>query len=95
MIEIIYSPGGLPFQVDFERPWLRFKSPDPKTVKPPDLPPAQKPEDITSKAAKVGESETKRLRRRTGRRSTQLTGPSLSTNVPTAQSGLRTRLGGT
>ena len=95
MIEIRYSPNGLAFQVDLERPWLRFKPPSPKSVKPPALSPAARPpSEIISQAAKVGETEGRRLRKKTGRRSTRLTSPGLAL-IPaqTAQGGLKPFLG--
>ncbi len=96
MIEIRYSPKGLAFQVDPERPHFRFKSPSAKSVKPPALPSrATPPSEIISQAAQVGETEGRRLRKRTGRRATRLTNPSLA-SVPAnvARAGLITKLGG-
>ncbi len=74
----------------------RFKPPQAKSVKPPALPAAATPpSEIISQAAQVGETEGRRLRKRTGRRSTRLTSPGLA-NIPaqTAQAGLLTKLGG-
>ena len=74
MIEIRYSPKGLAFQIDFERPQWRFKGPAPKSVEPPRLPSVlPPPSEIISQAAAVGEREGSRFRRRSGRRSTRLT----------------------
>ena len=67
----------------------------PKSVKPPALPPpVATPTKILLEAARAGEAEGRRLRRRTGRRSTRLTRPEL-TAVPAkvARAGLRTTLG--
>lgn len=58
----------------------RFKKPDPKSTKPPSLPPpAKSPIEISTQAAQVGEREGRRLRKRTGRRATRVSRPELAT----------------
>lgn len=69
----------------------------PKSVTPPSLPaPAASPAQISAQAARAGETEGRRLRRRTGRGATRLARPELAT-VPAnvARAGLKTKLGAT
>ena len=73
----------------------RYKSGKPKSVSPPALAPtARPPQEIVEAAAKVGESEGRKLRKRSGRRTTRITRPELA-NVPAdvGIAGLKTSLG--
>lgn len=95
MIELRQSPGGLWFQIDPERPFIRFKGPSPKSVVPPAMPPpAKQITQITEEAAMAGGAEGRRFRKKTGRRATRLTQPGLA-GVPAtvARAGLKTKLG--
>ena len=99
MIELRWSPGGMLFQVEMDMRQGRrcFKKPDPKSTAAPALPPpVTTPEEIAPQAAAAGEAEGRRLRRKTGRRATRLTPPSIATSpANTAQAGLKTKLGAT
>jgi hypothetical protein len=71
-----------------------MSKPDPKSVTPPALAaPAATPTEITSEAAAAGEAEGKKLRKRTGRRATQLTVPGFMTPARVERAGLKTTLG--
>lgn len=74
---------------------VRYKPGKPKSVTPPTLPPAARPQqEIVEAASKVGEREGRRLRKRTGRRAARLTRPELAfTPANVAQAGLKTSLG--
>ena len=67
----------------------------PKSVKPPALPPAAAvPSEIAEQAAKAGEVEGGRLRKRTGRRATRLTRPELAlVPAPIAKGALKATTG--
>ncbi len=76
---------------------LRHKRPGPKSVSPPSLPPpATSQTEITEQAAKAGETEGRRLRKKTGRGATRLTPPEQAL-IPAqiARAGLKTKLGAT
>ncbi len=96
MIKIIIR-NGIAFQVDADFPFRRYKPGKPKSVSPPALPPAAATTSkIVEAAQKAGETEGRRLRKRTGRRETRKTRPELA-GVP-AQirvAGLKTKLGAT
>lgn len=77
---------------------LRWKGPpDTKATKPPELPPpAATPQEIAQKAAGVGETEGRRLRKKTGRRATRIASPGVGMVPATvARAGLKTKLGAT
>ena len=67
-----------------------------KTLAPSLPPPVATPTEILPEAAKAGEAEGRRLRKRTGRRATRLTRPELAAVPATiARAGLKTKLGAT
>ncbi len=68
----------------------------PKSVKPPALPPpVVTPTEIVGEAAKAGEAEGRRLRKRTGRRATQITRSGDLGILRVGQPSLKTKLGAT
>ncbi len=94
MIELI-ERNGIVFQVDIESPFRRYKPGKPKSVIPPVLPPAVRTlQEITEQAQGVDESAGRRLRKKTGRRTTRIARPELA-GVPAniARTGLKTKLG--
>ena len=78
---------------------LRFKPKDrPKSVTPPALPPPTPapPSEISPQVQAAGQAEGRKLTKKTGRRATRLTRPSLAfVPAQTAQAGLKTKLGAT
>lgn len=66
-----------------------------KKAQQPDIPPpAQKPSEIVSQAAKVSQSAGRRLRKKTGRGASRLSSPALAyVPAPIARAGLSTSLG--
>ncbi len=69
----------------------------PKSVTPPSLPPpAVTQTEIIEGAQRAGETEGRRLRKKTGRRATRLARPELAAvPAPIARAGLKTKLGAT
>jgi len=73
--------------------FARYRPGEPKKVAPPALPPpAVKPTEISAEAAKAGEAEKRRLRRRRGRASTIMT-PGFMRSATIERAGLKTTLG--
>ena len=81
MIIKIYR-NGYWFQIDPERPFLRFTGGGGKKVDlPPVADPIPTPEDINIQALEKGEAERRRIRSRRGRESTILTESTLGTTA--------------
>jgi len=98
MIEIRYSPNGIAFQCDPERPSLRFTpgGGGGKAKAPALPPPVQTNQEIVESAQRAGEEEGRRLRKKSGRSASRRTKPELAGTSPATQAAqLKTTLGGT
>ena len=94
--EIVYN--GHIFQIDPANPTRRFNPRTPKAkTSPPALPPAAvSSTEIVSSAAKAGEGEGRRLRRKTSRRATRTASQQIAFQPARTQAaGLSANLAGT
>lgn len=97
----IITRNGIALQIDLldngliRFPFRFYKPGAPKAVAPPALPPpVAQTSEIAESASRVGESEGRRLRKKTGRRATTKTRPELA-NIPAniGVAGLKTTTG--